>query len=228
MKTTAMLLVAALAWSVPLANALTRESNTDIRVVLPTALPDMARQASNDLLLHYGGDGTAYLYLEQQQGARLVVLNVNDPSDIRVAAAIDTGLAKTYDFVQPVSATLELVRFRDGSGGAILDLRNAKAPRFEKIDISAAEPVRMLGNSGYLAVALQPSPQPVEPGAQDVRVVDTSASINLMDTVVGVTRTAERSETGTIFLIGSSGLTVVRRLDVERQYALNEMINTHN
>ena len=226
MKATAMVMAVALACGVPRANALTRNANPDIRVVPPSALPDVAQQQSNDLLLHECGNGTMYLYLEQEQGARLVVLNVTDPANIRLAASVDTGLTKTWDFVRPVSNTLELIQFRDGSGSALLDLRNAKSPRVGNIQSSVAEPIRMLGSSAYLAVALRP--QPVEPRAHDVQVVDTSSTTDLLATVAGVTRMVERSETGTIFLLGSGGLTVIRRLDVEQRHAMEELMKSHN
>jgi len=54
-------------------SASTRDSKADILVVPPSALPESAQQASQDLLLHYNGSGTPYLYLEQQQGARLTI-----------------------------------------------------------------------------------------------------------------------------------------------------------
>lgn len=174
MKSPAIVLTAALALGVPMANASTRNSKTDIRVVPPSALPEVAQQASQDLLLHYSGAGTPYLYLEQKQGARLAVFDVSEPAHIQLAASVDTGVAKTYDFVQPVGSALELIRFRDGSGSALLKLGKAKAPRFEDIERSAVEPIEMLGDSGYLAVALQSPVQPVGLAGQDVQVVDSA------------------------------------------------------
>lgn len=228
MKSTAILLTAALAFGLPLANASTRNSKTDIRVVPPSALPDLAQQSSQDLLLHYSGNGTPYLYLEQKQGARLAVFDVSDPAHIRLAASVATGISKTYDFIQPVTSNLEMIRFQDGSGSALLNLQKAKTPRFEDVERSVTEPAEMLGDSGYLAISLQTEPHPVDLQGNNIQVVDTSDGPSLVATVDGVTRTAELSDTGTTFLLGSHGLTVVRRLSAEQQYATQEMINSHN
>jgi hypothetical protein len=227
MKSAAIVLTATLAFGLPMANASTRNAKTDIRVVPSSALPEMAQQASQDLLLHDSGTGTPYLYLEQKQGARLAVFDVSEPAHIRLAASVDTGVAKSYDFVQPVTSTLELIRFRDGSGSALLNLQKAKAPRIENLDRSAIQPIEMLGDSGYLAVALQAKVLPADLQNQDVQVID-SVRGSLLATVEGVTRTEQLSETGTVFLLGSHGLTVVRRLDVEQQHDIDEMIESHN
>ncbi len=228
MKSISILLTAALAFSLPLANASTRNSKTDIRVVPPSALPELAQQSSQDLLLHYSGDGTPYLYLEQKQGARLAVFDVSDPAHIRLAASVDTGVTKTYDFIQPITNRLELIRFRDGSGSALLNLQKAKAPRFENVERSVTEPVEMLGDSGYLAISLQIGPCPVDLQGKTVQVVDTTDGSYLVATVDGVTRTAELGDIGTTFLLGSHGLTVVRRLSAEEQHAIDDMIASHN
>lgn len=227
MKTIAIILTAALTFGLPLANASTRNSKTDIRVVLPSALPELAQQASQDLLLHYSGAGTPYLYLEQKQGAQLTVFDVSEPAHIRLAASVDTGLTKTYDFIQPVNSTLELIRFRDGSGTALLNLRNAKAPHIEN-ERPATEPIEMLGDSGYLAAPVSTGMLPANVKAENLQVIDTADGLQLVATIACVTRTAELSDTGTVFLLGSSGLTVVRRLSAEQQHAIEEMIESHN
>lgn len=228
MKTTAIILTAALTFGLPLANASTRNSKTDIRVVPPSALPELAQQTSQDLLLHYSSSGTPYLYLEQKQGARLTVFDVSEPARIRLVASVDSGLTKTYDFIQPVSGTLELIRFRDGSGTAILNIKKAKDPRFENAGRSVTAPFEMLGDSGYLAAPVPTGLLPVNLKAENLQVIDTADGSQLVATIAGVTRTAELSDTGTVFLLGSSGLTVVRRLSAEQQHAIEEMIESHN
>jgi len=160
MKTSAIVLAAALVLGVPLAHASTRNSKTDIRVVPPSALLEAAQQPSQDLLLHYNSAGSPYLYLEQKQGARLAIFDVSEPAHIRLTASVNTGIDKPYDFIQRVGSGLELVRFRDGSGSALLNLRNAKAPRIENVGRTTIEPIKMLGDSSYLAVTLQPPSSP--------------------------------------------------------------------
>jgi hypothetical protein len=228
MNATAMIVAAALVCAAPLANASTRNPKADISVVPPRALPEMAQQASQDLLLHYSNSGTPYLYLEQEHGARLVIFDVSDPAHIRLAASVATGLEKPYDFVQPVSSTMELIRFRDGSGTAILDLRKPKAPRFGNAGQMASAPIAMLGESGCLAPLTPAGLTPIGVKPQNLQVFDTADGLQLVATVDGVTRKAERSDTGTVFLLGSQGLTIVRRLSAEQQCAIEEMVNNHN
>lgn len=228
MKSTVIVLTAALVFGLPMANASSRNSQTDIRVVPLSALPEVAQQGSQDLLLTESGAGTPYLYLEQKDGARLAIFDVSEPAHIRLIASVNTGVAKTYDFVQPVGDALELIRFRDGSGSALLNLKKAKSPRIENFKTSAIDAIEMLGDSGYLAATLRTDAQRFDLQRKDVQVVDSAASPHLLATVDGVTRTAELSETGTVFLLGSRGLTVVRRLSAEQQHAIEEMIESHN
>lgn len=227
MKTTATILAAVLAFGVTL-HASTRKAKSDILVVPPSALPEMAQQASQDLLLHSSSSGTPYLYLEQQGGARLAIFDVSEPAHIRQVGSIDTGLKKAFDFVQPVNSAMELIRFRDGSGSAILDLRKAKAPRIGDTVQLVSAPVAMVGASGCLAVATPAGLPSFELNPQNLQVFDTTDGMNLLATVDGVTRKAELSETGTVFLLGSRGLTIVRSLSAEQQCATQSMVNSHN
>jgi hypothetical protein len=55
-----------------------------------------------------------------------------------------------------------------------------------------------------------------------VQVVETStATPRLVNTVANVTKQTTRRETGTTFLLGQNGVTVVRQIDVEREYEQN-------
>jgi hypothetical protein len=51
-----------------------------------------------------------------------------------------------------------------------------------------------------------------------VQVVETSSAPRLLATVANVTKQATRRETGTTFPLGENGVTVVRQVNVERQY----------
>ncbi|HUY94857.1 MAG TPA: hypothetical protein VMU71_06145 [Terracidiphilus sp.] len=123
---------------------------------------------------------------------------------------------------------MELIRFRDGSGSAILDLRKAQAPRIGDSLQSMVAPIAMVGASGCLAAAAPVGLLPLDLRAQNLQVFDTADGMNLLATVDGVTRRAELSETGTVFLLGSRGLTVVRSLSAEQECATQSMVNSHN
>ena len=201
------------------------KQNPNIVVEPPTALPEQAREASQDIFLYSNSVGNAYLYLEQQQGSRLVILDDTEPTHVKLAAVLDTGISRVYDFQQYLGSAFELIRFRDGSGSALLNLHKPKAPRVIKVQNSAPEPVEMQSDSGYRGVALHAAKTSAGLQGQDVQVIDTSAAARILTTVTNVTRQASRQETGTIFLLGDHGLTMIRRPGVEWEYVQEEGAN---
>ena len=216
---TALVLSAGLTFGIPLAQAANHQAKTDIVVAPLATTPELAQQRSEDILLHVNGAGTPYLYVEQQQGARLVVLNVDDLAHVKVVASVATGVNRPYDFVQSISDTLEQVRFRDGSGSALLNLQKAKSPQIVNVEHTFAEPVEALGNSGYLFVMTNPTHLPALSASRDYRVTDNGRPLQ---TIAGVTQIVERPDTGTVFLLGAQGITVIRNLSTEQQYAAEE------
>ena len=219
---TTLILSAGLMFGVPLAQASTHRAKTDIVVAPLATTSELVQQPSEDILLRVDGAGTPYLYLEQQQGARLVILNIDDLAHVKVVASIATGVSRPYDFVQPISDTLEQIRFRDGSGSALLNLQKAKSPQIVNIESTVAVPVKALGNSGYLLAVTELTQQPARIASRDYQVVDLGTRVHPLETIAGVTRIAERSDTGTVFLLSSKGVTVIRNLDTERQYAAEQ------
>jgi hypothetical protein len=194
-------------------------------LVVQPLTTNTATNDAQDLLLHADDNGSAYLYVEQRQGALLSVYDVTDPAHIKLEASVDLGAHGSYDFVRRIGNN-ELIAFRDGSGSALLDLRKARKPRLSMLDAPAAVPTELLGDSGYLASSPQtgeqkglPQTQPVAP-AHSVQVVETLGAPRLLATVPSVTRQVARRDTGTTFLLGQNGVTVIRQLDVEREYAV--------
>jgi hypothetical protein len=187
--------------------------------------PAFAQNSSQDLLLRADDEGDTYLYVEQQQGALLTVFDVTEPEHIKLTASIPTETHGAYDFVTPIGGSSELIAFRDGSGTAILNFRKPKAPRLS-IEGPAAQPTEMLGTAGYLSSSI-PQIQAVAPVAsqpRDLQLVETSKSPRLLQTFAGVTRQVNRPETGTIFLLGEGKVRVIRQLDAERQYDMDQAI----
>ena len=185
---------------------------------------DLAPQAiSQDLLLHADNNGSAYLYVEQQQGALLAVYDVTDPAHIKLTVSVPTEAHGAYDFVTPIGNTAELVSFRDGSGTALVDLRNHKAPHFSATTPGVIEP---LGSSGYLSSSI-PQIQPVSTPPRTVQLVEAGRHPRVLASLTNVTRQAERSSTGTVFLLADGKVTVVRRLDAERLYDMDQVAD-HN
>jgi hypothetical protein len=75
-------------------------------------------------------------------------------------------------------------------------------------------PAEALGESGFLVTSQAHIYIPAV--ARDYQVIDVAASIpTQLATVNDVKHRVTNDETGTTFLIGSNGLTVVRRLSIE-------------
>jgi hypothetical protein len=186
----------------------------------------LATNTSQDLLLRAAADGSAYLYVEQQQGALLAVFDVTDPSHIKLAAAIPTQGHGAYDFVAPLGDTAELVSFRDGAGTAIIDLRKPKSPSLSINAAAAPGVIEPLGSSGYLSSSVPQSNGAQDAGTQprDVELVENSRSPHVLVSLTGVTRQAERLETGTVFLLAQGKVTVIRRPAAEDQYETDQLL----
>ncbi|PYX74819.1 MAG: hypothetical protein DMG78_05780, partial [Acidobacteria bacterium] len=74
------------------------------------------------------GDGRTVLYVESAEGANLTALDVSDPAKIQRLAETELGARSRFDFVESVGNDSALVRFRDGSGEALLSFKQFKHP----------------------------------------------------------------------------------------------------
>jgi hypothetical protein len=214
---------AALVFSQVSAQAEIHSKSKALVVMEARDLPEQAQMKGNSLFLHSDNEGSTYLYVEQQQGARLSVFDVTDPVHIRVASSTALPAEGTFDFVRPIGDNAELVYFRDGRNVAVLDLRNAKRPVLRtfstKTDLVEAE---NLGLSGLLAVSESYTYTPAV--AQTYQVVDISAPIPTpLATVSEVKHRVTNNETGTTFLLGNDGLTVIRRMNLENEYRIEQI-----
>jgi hypothetical protein len=98
--------------SVSPVHAEVRSKSNDIIVLQPTDLPEQAKTPGNSFFLYSDNDGSTYLYIEQEQGARLTTFNVTDPSKIKFVSSTMLTLPGAFDFVRPVGGRAELIRFR--------------------------------------------------------------------------------------------------------------------
>jgi hypothetical protein len=186
----------------------------------PTSLPEIAQRPGIAFHLYTeSGDGNAYLYIEQHNGQRLVILNVTDPGRVKMVRTVDLAVPAPFEFAEPVGTSAILVRFDNNKGVAVLDLHKAKAPVLKTINglqySGHAEP---LSQSTFM-VTNNP-PMDTANVSRDYQVVDASNVANpvLLYTANRVTRTITRNATGTTFLLGQDGLTVIRRPRVEQEY----------
>jgi hypothetical protein len=215
--------VAATALPTTSATAETHSKSKALVVVEPRDLPEQAQIPGNSIFLHSDSAGSTYLYIEQQRGARLSAFDVTDPARIKLVVSMPLAADGAFDFVRPLGDHAELIQYRDSQKEAVLDLRKAKKPVLRVMpsvtDLGVAE---TLGESGLLATGRAYTYVPAV--ARDYQVVDISASYPAqLARVKSVKHRVTNDETGTTFLLGSDGLTVVRRLRIENDYKVSQM-----
>jgi hypothetical protein len=179
-----------------------------------------ATAGAQDLMLHRTNNGSTFLYVEEQQGAVLAVYDVTDPAHITLESSVPTGGHGSYDFVGAIG-NRELIAFRDGSGSGVIDLQLATAPKLAMIAGAAPASSERLGDSGYLASSFVTAGSATRAAAQprSVQVVETATEVpRVVSTVARVTKQVARPETGTTFLLGENGVTVIRQIATERAY----------
>ncbi len=195
----------------------------EIVVMEPQNLPEAAQVGGNSFFLHATNDGSFYLYVEQQSGARLAVFDVTNPGHIKTIAVTPLNVSGPFDFVRPLDGSAELVRLRDGKGVAVLDMHKAGHPTLHMISaLMNPGQTQPLGETGFLAVN-EPYNY-IRATPRDYQVVDISNpdSPTLLTTIKQVKHQVANNDMGTTFLLGSDGLTVVRRLSVEQDYATHQ------
>ena len=201
------------------ANAKTHSKS--IVVESTSDLPEIAQRKGDAMYLRETGGGQTLLYIEQDNGQTLAILDVTDLGAIRPVAKVSLAAKSPYDFVETLTDSSALIHYRDHSGFAVINFKKSKkpvlteAPQFEHP--SQAEAV---GRAGLLLTSMNhPINQAPDPQYEifDVSNPSNPASIATVD---GVTQRLDRPETGTIFMLSDNGLTVIRRPHVEQEYDL--------
>lgn len=187
-------------------------------VVPAKKLPPQARQSGESMALYHNEAGSLYLYIEQDNGTHLAVFDVSDPHNIKFKKMVALNAPAPFDFVQYVGPHTDMIRYRDGRGTALIDLRKPKSPRLVAMSASGAE-------AYVLPVDAKPDTTPgkvSEPQGQqqhqDYQIVTPTLSQPL-----AIIRDVQEEQidgtNGTIYLLGVDGLTVVRNLKSERKLA---------
>jgi hypothetical protein len=215
--------------SVSAVHAEVRSKSNEIIVLQPKDLPELAQTPGNSMFLYFDNDGCTYLYIEQQQGARLTTFDVSDPSKIKFVSSTTLTSPEPFDFVRPVGGRAELIRYRDDKGVAVLDLHTPKKPAVKVIaGLSQSGSTQSLGEQAFMMVD-EPYNY-VRAVPRDYQVMDISSPSDplLLTTVKEVKHQVVNEDTGTTFLLGSEGLTVIRRLNVENDYKNNQLRPSYN
>lgn len=226
---TAIALTLAATAGVP-AHAAVRVQSRTLRMETPASNPALALENAQALYLHTTGDGRTLLYVEKQDGRGLAVLDVTTPSNIRRIADAPIVAASAFDFVEEVGGKAILVRYRDGSGCALLNVSHSRHPvLIAHPALAQSAGFQSLGQTGLLAAAAETTRQS-EVDPQSYRVLDISGrnAPQVLARVSNVTQQVSNRDTGTVFLLNQHGVTVVRRLRVEQEHEDELISEAHN
>jgi hypothetical protein len=193
----------------------------DVIIETSAALPVESRQPANAFYLNTNsGDGKAYLYIEQQSGKNLVVLDVTDLAHIKVVRSMDLSFSEPFRFAEELNNSYVVLRSINQKEMALLNTHKAKSPVLEAVDaFQHADHVQSIGSSTFLLASAHGAPS-VSSTLQEYQVVESTkrTGFSILYSTKGVIASISRDETGTIFLLGSEGLTVIRTPEKEAEY----------
>ena len=188
--------------------------SNEIVLVSPTNLPTLARQGGEAMFLHDTKDGRIFLYVEQHQGTQLAIFDVTDPARVKGEGSVQLDTSGPFDFVADLGKRGELVRFREGQGEAVLDLRNNPVlTRVQGLD--TRDSTILLAD--YASRLTGPGFAPVGQGPRDYKIFQSGESPS-EDRVIEVRQVRQdvtNPDTGTTFLLAENGLYLIRRPALE-------------
>jgi hypothetical protein len=187
----------------------------ELIVVETNKLPSEAHQPGVSMTLHLVEPQTLYLYVEEQGGRQLAIYDVTDPNKLRLKATSAIATSGAFDFIQPAGPSLELIRYRDGGGDAMLDLSTPKKPKLRSIASSTAE-CYIVPSRSHSAVSQAESDKNAK--SLDYQVFTPSGSSPVM-TIKAVVAAQTDIGNGTTYLLGENGLTVIRNIKAEKKLA---------
>ena len=204
------------------ANAVTRSHSNTIRVESPASDPALAQPGAEAMYLYHNNGGQTLLYVESDHGRELTTLDVTDPSAIRRVTETQLSAPSAYDFVRAIGEQTVLIRYRRNGEAAVLCFKHDKHPVLKSASVLEDASVQQtLGQTGLLISQGQTTREAL-PDPQSYEVVDTAHATHpvLLAEVAGVTEQVSNPDTGTLFLLNDSGVTVVRRLRVEAEHQM--------
>ncbi len=196
-------------------------SSKDIVVDFPSDLPEFAQRPTEAMHLYDTGHNEVVLYLEQDHGRKLSILDVTDPAKIKSLGEVSINAPSAFDFVQNLrSGWSVLIHFRNHSGFGVINFRNYKEPRLrpEPNYVHPANAERD-GSNTLLLVSAKTAAEPEE--QYEVISVASASNPKPLATIQGVKQRLDMPESGSIFLLSNKGLVVVRCLQRERAYEEN-------
>jgi len=197
-----------------------RYHSKTVIVESPSALPELAQPDGEALYLLARGDGRTFLFIEGPGGKNISILDVTNPAKIHGIARANVAATGPFDFVQSFNDRAILISYRDQMGLAVLDLKKFDRPIVTPISSARAIPTQTIDDSGALLQGSTHRALASETRATDFQVIDTSAPLRpeVVTIVPGVKQTLLRKDTGTLFLLSSRGITVIRHPRAEQDY----------
>lgn len=211
-------------------NAQAEMRSKAIIVEFPSDLPELAQSPGEAMYLHHTSAGQVILYLEQHQGKKLAFLDVTDPTNIKAVGQVSIDAPFTYDFVQDLSESAVLIRYRNHSGFAVISFKDYKQPVLKSEPAYLHPGAVQHDVSGALLIVSKASSGSAparEPGDVDVVNISNPTSPTPLATVSNVVGRLDRPSTGTVFLLNDQGLTVVRCLAAEQAHQTAEWQRQH-
>ncbi len=157
---------------------------------------------------------------------------MSDPAHVKQEGSAQIDAPGSFDFVSSLGDNAELVRFRNGQGEAILNMRRVKAPTLNTIrNLDLQGSTQRLGDDGFIVAqsATQPTVLSGANDPTDYEVVDISNPLH-PNTVADMKRVIEEitnDETGTTFVLTPDGLYLIRRPAVEEENFIHEWQMSH-
>lgn len=221
-KLCTLLAVGIMAATALTATAATKHYPRNIVSQSPSDSPALAQANSEAMFLRSTDYDRSLLYIEANNGSTLDVLDVTDPAKISRVAQLSLAAHAAFDFTVATDDGV-LLRYRDNSGQAYLSLKNPKQPNLiTSAAFNNTTTAEDFDGAIVLSTAPDLAPGPIDPSYE---VFDNSASGRpaLIATVPGVIQKVEQDSTGTLFLLTSDGVTVIRQPQIEQQNAINVM-----
>jgi hypothetical protein len=184
-------------------------------------LPELAQRPSEAMYLQHTVAGQAILYLEQDQGRKLAILDVTDPANIRAVGQASINAPSPFTFVQDMDDSTVLIDYRNHLGFAVISFKNYKHPALKnEPDYLHPANAESYGSNGVLMVSSNHSTAAAGDTQYEVVSIPDPASPKPLATIPAVIQRLDREQTGTIVLLTDSGLTVVRCLAAEPEHQI--------
>jgi hypothetical protein len=199
-------------------NAVVVPHSKTIVVESPETHPILAEANPEAMYLHDTNEGRTLLYIEAENERKFISLDVTDPSRIQRFTQSELPATSAYDFVRGLGDSNVLIRYRNGSGVALISLKHLKRPELSSSPaLGNADTSEQLGPT---AVLVSSDAMP----AASYQVIDSSRPTQaaVLATIPDVQLSVSKTDTGTLFLLNKNGINVLRQLEVEVEHQIEE------